>query len=368
MTLRTKLAFRYSVLIGVCLLLLGGLAYHEFVTEPWQRRLYKIPEPPETWFTEYAEVFFYGMIPLVLTAGWWFMRKTLAPIDDLARQVECVHADNLHQPLPRSGNGDEVDQLTDAFNSLATRLDQSFQQIRQFTLHASHELKTPLTVMEMQLQAMLRDAQSLSPEQRDWLECQFDEVQRLGKIVDALTLLTRADTGLVPLERKPVRLSELMRESLEDAQTLAEPGAIRVTLAECADPVVGGDRDRIRQLLLNLVDNAVKYNRPGGSLTMALRHVGDAAEIEVTNTGEGIPPELLARVFDRFVRGDEARNRAIEGCGLGLTIGKWIVQAHGGTIRISSTPGLLTTATVRLPLAPPAGAESFLSVRCGLPV
>jgi len=351
MTLRRKLALRYAAIVAVCAALLGGLAHHEFITEPMQRQALGIPELPETFGSEYAEVFFYGMIPLVLGCGWWLMRKTLSPLGQLAQGVERIHADNLREPLPRTFNADEVDRLTEVFNTTTARLHGSFQQIREFTLHASHELKTPLTVMRVQLETRLKAAKSLSPEDVEWLECELDEVVRLSKIVDALTLLTKGDAGQVKLECKPLRLDELVRESFEDAQVLAEPQGVKVALGECEAVEFAGDRHRLRQLLLNLADNALKYNHPAGSVTMALRQRNGAAEIKITNTGVGIPPELQARVFDRFVRGDEARSRAIEGCGLGLSICRWIVQAHGGTIQLVSDATKTTTALVRLPLA-----------------
>jgi signal transduction histidine kinase len=350
MTLRHKLALRYSAIMGVCLLLLGGLAYHEFVAEPAARKALGLPEPPELWWVEYAEVFFYGMIPLVLGVGWWVMRRTLAPIDTLASSVERIHAHNLHEPLPRTGSNDEVDRLTEVFNKMTARLGESFQQIREFTLHASHELKTPLTVMRAELDTLLRDEDKLAPAQREWARAQLDEVQRLAHIVDSLTLLTKADAGLVALERQPVPLPELVKECFEDAQILGEARKVTVKLDACEPVEVLGDRHRLRQLLLNLADNAVKYNQPEGSVTLSLRRAGDFAEISVANTGPGIPPELAGRVFERFVRGPEASSQAADGCGLGLTICQWIVQAHGGTIQIATDAARLTTALVRLPL------------------
>ena len=179
----------------------------------------------------------------------------------------------------------------------------------------------------------------------------LEEVDRLSKIVDALTLLTKADAGQIQLERQPVALAELVQESFEDAQILAESHGVTVAMPECAEVQVTGDRARLRQLLLNLVDNAVKYAGAAGQTTLALRHVAGSAEIELSNTGPGVPPELLPRIFDRFVRGEEARAKATDGCGLGLTIAHWIVHAHGGSIELTSTPGKLTTVTVRLPAA-----------------
>ncbi len=351
MTLRRKLVLRYAAIAAVCLLLVVGLAQHEFVTEPAERQALGIPELPETAWTEFAEVFLYAMIPVVLGVGWWLLRRTLNPLKELARGVERIHAGNLREPLPHSGTGDEVDRLTEVFNAMTARLDDSFQQIREFTLHASHELKTPLTVMRAELETRLRDAGALPPGQREWAQAQLDEVQRLARIVDSLTLLTKVDAGLITLERQPVLLADLVRECFEDAQILAEPHEVTVTLAACEPAELTGDRHRLRQLLLNLTDNAVKYNQAGGAVTLALRRIGGFTEITVANTGPGIPPELQARIFDRFVRGDGARRRAVEGCGLGLTICRWIVHGHGGTIEVSTDAAKLTTARVRFPLA-----------------
>ena len=206
MTLRGRLALRYAIVAGVCLALLAGLAHHEFIVEPRVRRELGLPKPSGSEWGEYAELVFHSLIPVALGAGWWLMRRTLAPIGALARGVEHVHAGNLRTPLPRSLNGDEVDRLTEVFNAMAARLDRSFQQIREFTLHASHELKTPLTVMRGQLDTALREGSSVSPRQREWVRNHLEEVQRLARIVDTLTLLTKADAGLVQLEQHPVRL------------------------------------------------------------------------------------------------------------------------------------------------------------------
>lgn len=263
-------------------------------------------------------------------------------------RVARTHERNLRQQLPRAGNGDEVDRLTEVFNGMTARLDQSFQRIREFTLHASHELKTPLTVMQGELETACRE-EALTNAQRERLLSQLDEVQRLGKIVDGLSLLTKADAGQVQLADEPVAMDALVREAVEDAQHLAHGRNLEISLIACDVVCVQGDRHRLRQVLLNLTDNAVKYNEPGGSLTVALRAVEGFAEIVVSNTGLGVPKALEARLFDRFFRGEASHGTAVEGCGLGLSIAQWIVHAHGGTIRIESTERGLTVVTVLLP-------------------
>lgn len=310
------------------------------------------PKPSGSTWGEYAEIFFHGMIPVVLGGGWWFMRKTLDPIKGLTKMVKRVHAGNLRQPLPRSHNDDEVDQLTDVFNATTARLDEAFQQIRQFTLHASHELKTPLTAMRLHLETALREERSPTSEPAPWMLAQLEEIQRLTRIVDGLTLLTKADAGLVTVEMKPVQLSQLVREHFDDTILLAEAHDVKATLTNCEDLVVLGDADRLRQVLLNLTDNSVKYNHSGGRVRMSLHRAGNTAEFAISNTGEGIPLELQPRVFDRFVRGSDALSKSVEGCGLGLAIVQWIVQAHGGTIQIGTDAAKLTTALVRLPIQP----------------
>ncbi len=359
MTVQQRLSLHYGIVTLLALALLAGLWHHEFITEKRLRAGWSAAQRAEAERGEMVEVIVCASIPALLIVGWWLTRRSLAPLSSLARRVERIQADNLHEPLPRTGNGDEIDRLTEAFNEMIARLDQSFQRVHWFTLHASHELKTPLTVMRSELESVAQQAPWSAPRQRDTLDSLLDEIQRLAKIVDGLSLLTRADTGQLILKRQPVPLAQLMRESFDDALILAEPQRISVALTECAELRVLGDRHRLRQLLLNLTDNAVKYNHPGGTIRMTLRRVQGWAEISVSNTGPGIPPALQTRVFDRFFRADPAGDRAAEGCGLGLSIAQGIAQAHGGTIQARSEPGKETVFVVRLPLAFPSGDSSF---------
>jgi signal transduction histidine kinase len=363
MTIRGRLTAWYAGIMFVSLLVLGLLTYREFAPEPLPpggKTPAESEEGDDADLREMLRILFWCGVPpalLALGGGWWLMRRALGPVTALTQAAEKIHDRNLHERLPRTGNGDELDRLTEVFNAMTARLGDSFQRIREFTLHASHELKTPLTVLHAELETGLGDPQ-LSAAQRERLLSQLDEVQRLTKIVDGLTLLTKADAGQLTLHLEPVRLDDLVRDNLADAQILAEPNGIRVALSACEAATVRGDRHRLRQLLLNLTDNAVKYNQPQGRITMALRRTGPEAELTLTNTGPGIAPEILPRLFDRFFRGDASHSNAVEGCGLGLSIAQWIVSAHKGSIQIASVPSQLTTVTVRLPLAslevPPA--------------
>jgi signal transduction histidine kinase len=348
----------YAGIMFVSLLAMGILSYHAFAPEPRAAAngVAVGVGPDESDESDFGDVFriiFWCGVPatlLGLGGGWWMMRRALAPVAALTRAAECVTEHNLGERLLSTGNGDELDRLTDVFNAMTERLNQSFARIHEFTLHASHELKTPLTVMHGELETALQD-QTLPAPQREQLESELDEVQRLAKIVDGLTLLTKADAGQITLASQPVRLDELLREACADAQSLARPHDIQVSVPACEELTVTGDCHRLRQLLLNLTDNAIKYNERKGTVTLRLRRVAGMAEVAIANTGPGISPEVLPRVFDPFFRADASHSQAVEGCGLGLSIARWIVTTHGGTIQLTSELGRLTTATVRLPLS-----------------
>jgi len=350
-TISRRMGKGYALISAACIALVSWLAYHEFVEEPREFAAKGYTDIHKDTEAELSTVLFLAVVPVLLGLGWWWMCRALSPLKTLLAAVEKVDVHNLLQPLPISMRDDEVDKLSAAFGAMALRLDASFRRIHEFTLHASHELKTPLTVMRAHLETALREGRSLPPEQTAWIDGQLDEVKRLSQIVDSLTLLTKADAGLVQLERQPVQFAELVEEAFEDAQVLARPHGVQVTLGEHTGNVIIGDRHRLRQLLLILTDNAAKYNRPGGTVEISLRHTGGVAELKITNTGEGISREMIDSVFDRFVRGKNAQGK-VEGCGLGLTIAQWIVQAHGGSIRLLDGGAGRTTALVRMPAGP----------------
>lgn len=355
MTIRARLTAWYAGLIFVSLLAMALLVYHEFAPESQPRgaAAEHHGESDEEDMSEMLRILFWCGVPpalIALAGGWWLMRRALTPVAQLTLAAEKIHDRNLSEKLPRTHSGDELDRLTEVFNAMTARLDDSFARIREFTLHASHELKTPLTVLHGETETALRD-EALSAGQRERLASQLDEIQRLTKIVDGLTLLTKADAGQIALTFERLAFEEIVRDVFADAQILAKPANLTVRLVACEPGMIRGDRHRLRQLLLNLTDNAVKYNQSGGTIGFALRQVGSNAELTISNTGAGIAPEVLPRVCERFFRGDASHNSAVEGCGLGLSIAHWIVTAHGGSLRIESTPGQETTVMVQLPLA-----------------
>jgi signal transduction histidine kinase len=351
MKIRTRLSLWYAAILIVSLAIIGVGTYDE-IAEQMEHRHLRHPIWEEA-LDETSEMIFPVGLPAIclgLLGGWWITRKALAPMTALTRAVERVHDGNLREQLPRSHNGDELDRLTEVFNAMTARLDGSFQRIREFTLHASHELKTPLTVIRGELETALREENS-TPAQKEWLVSQIDEIERLAKIVDGLTLLAKADAGQIKLKFEPVRLDDLVRENVADAKILAQPQNIRVDLGACDELTISGDRHRLRQLLLNLTDNAIKYNCPNGSVAISLARNNGCAELKVENTGAGLAPELQPRVFDRFFRGDSSHSSAVDGCGLGLSIAQWIAQAHRGSIEFASELEKKTVVTVKLPNA-----------------
>lgn len=346
MKVRTRLTLWYAGVLLLSAVLIAAFSFDE---------LHERHRRPGRHAHEWEEIVDYVLwigapaIVLSIAGGWWLMRKALAPVATLTQAAERITERNLGEQLPRTNNGDEFDRLTEVFNEMTARLNASFTRIREFTLHASHELKTPLTVLCGETETELQDG-SLTAVQRERAASQLEELRRLAAIVDSLTLLAKADAGLIKLALVPVRFDELVRDSFDDTQILAHTSGIRVELSKCEEATVNGDAHRLRQLLLNLADNAVKYNQPNGSISMSLRPSSDFAELAISNTGPGVAPEKLPRVFDRFFRGDPAHSATVEGCGLGLSIAQWIVSAHNGTIQMDSEPTKLTTVTVRLPL------------------
>jgi heavy metal sensor kinase len=351
MTIRTRLTLWYAAILISSLLVIGVGTYEQVHEQVQREQQHEAPENP---LDEAGELILEVGLPAIalgLLGGWWLTRRALAPVAKLTGAVEKISENNLGEKIPRTHNGDELDRLTEVFNAMTARLDESFNRIREFTLHASHELKTPLTVLRGETETALRE-NSLSPAESERAKSRLEELTRLTRIVDGLTLLAKADAGQVSLNLETVRLGELARDCFADLQILAEPQNITVELEGCEEVSVRGDRHRLRQLLLNLADNAVKHNQLNGKVTMNLCRVENAVELKMTNTGAGIPPEILPRVFDRFFRGDAAHSSATDGCGLGLSIAQWIANAHHGAVKIESLPGGLTTVTVRLPLAP----------------
>jgi two-component system OmpR family sensor kinase len=282
-------------------------------------------------------------------AGWYSTRQALAPLDDVTRvALQITRADDLSRRIPYQGPpDDEVGQLIHAFNRTLSRLENLFNSQRRFLADVGHELRTPLTVIKGNVDLMRRMG-SMDVESMDSIE---NEVERLTRMVGDVLLLAQAESGKLPLERNPVELDSLLLDAMQQMRVLATD-KLRLRLGEIDQVMVCGDRDRLKQVLVNLISNAIKYTPEGGSVTVSLGKEGDRAWITVSDTGPGIPPEDLPHIFERFYRGEKSRTRSRDGkgFGLGLSIAYWIVRNHAGTIQVeSNSEG--TTFKIQLPLA-----------------
>ena len=286
-----------------------------------------------------------------LAGGWFLAGRALRPVDAMTLAAQRIAGGDLTQRLTVPQSGDEIGRLAGTFNNMIARLETSFRQIRQFTSDASHELRTPLTVMKGETELVLRRPRPLEDYQ-SVLESNLEEIDRMTNIVDELLFLSRADMGEVKMASLPVKLESLIEDIHRQATLLGQDRQIEVLLGTTTPAVVLGDELRLRELLLNLVENAIKYSHPGGKVEVTLLIEGQQARVSVTDQGIGISDEDQKRIFDRFFRTDEARAHTKKGTGLGLAICAWIAEAHKGKISVVSAPGQGSTFTVTLPLAP----------------
>lgn len=288
-----------------------------------------------------------GGLILAIAVGAFLAKAALSPIDHITKAARQIRAEGLNRRLRLSGPDDEVTRLADAFDEMLDRLETAFQRERQFTADVSHELRTPLTIIKGTAEVALRgnDPQ----EYAEALTTVNDEVDRMSNIIDVLLTLARADAGQQLLKAETVNVKELVEDTCDILTPLAAKKGISLDADAEVLAEVRGDSERLRQLLHNLVVNAIKYTPQGGTITVSLEQDGVWAKIRVIDSGTGIPKNDLAHIFERFYRVDSARSRAEGGAGLGLSIVKWIVEAHGGKIDVKSEVGKGSTFTVWLP-------------------
>lgn len=296
---------------------------------------------------------------LILIGGgaWFFAGRALRPVHALSDAVERITAKGLDQRLGVLGSDLEFRRLVKVFNAMMDRLEASFQQATRFSADASHELKTPLALLQLEIEQALASVPPDSPSQATFSSL-LDDVQRLKAIVQKLLLLSLADAGRLELHREPVRVGVLLQNVLEDAGALASGLNIESTSVD--DVVVLADAVLLEQAVQNLVTNAIKYNRLGGTVRLDLHADGGEAVLRVGNSGPGIAPADRARIFDRFFRADPARQRPeIGGTGLGLSLSREIIRAQGGILELSRSDADWTEFVLRLPLrVPPAGGPA----------
>jgi two-component system OmpR family sensor kinase len=288
---------------------------------------------------------------LASLGGLWLASRALSPVDRLTRAAERIGRGNLTERVEEPRSRDEIGRLAATFNQMISRLEQAFERERRFTADASHELKTPLAVLRGDIEVALRRERTPEEYQRV-LQSSLEEIGRLTKLTEDLLTLARSDADESVLELEQVQLDQLASEARAYIAPLADSAGVALSYDAPPSPVaVEGDQKRLKQLLVNLLDNAIKYTPAGGSARLALAVEDSCAVIEVTDTGRGIPASALPHIFERFYRQTDPRDSRVTGFGLGLAISKWIVDAHGGSIEADSQEGRGSKFTVRLPLA-----------------
>ncbi|MCC6798456.1 MAG: HAMP domain-containing protein [Candidatus Hydrogenedentes bacterium] len=281
---------------------------------------------------------------LIALGSWYLATRAMRPVNQLRDAIAEVTSQGLDKRVVSGTESIEFQQLSEQFNRMMERLERSFTQAARFSADAAHELKTPLAVLQGEIEQAL---QSAKPETQVVLGRLLDEVQRLKSITQKLLLLARADAGQLSVHHEFVDFSEMVNELVEDAEVLAQ--GLKVSKQIAPGIQISGDRVLLQQVLQNLTDNAIKYNRDGGNIGYKLDVKQGAARLQVANTGE-IPAEKREKIFDRFVRVDDARNRRVDGAGLGLSLAREIARAHGGDLTLEKSDNGIVTFALRLPV------------------
>jgi len=313
---------------------------------------------PQQEMLEEVAATFAWVIPIAILlasgGGYFLARKSLAPVVAMSTQAGRIGAANLHERLKIENERDELGHLAGSFNSLLDRLSQSFERQRRFMADA-HELRTPVAILRGEAEvALSQQARSLE-EYRESLQVLHQEAERLTHIVEDLFTLTRADAGQYPLQPRDFYLDELVSECVHSARTLALARKICLNFEEASESPIHADESLLRRMILNLLDNAIKYTPEGGRVTVTCRRTGKEYALSITDTGGGIPAELQPRIFERFFRADKARSRTENdggGAGLGLSISRWIAEAHDGRLELVRSDSAGSTFTAYLPAEP----------------
>ena len=291
--------------------------------------------------------------PLILLAaalgGHFLMERPLRPLVALANHAERIGMHALGERLPVVATGDEMERMSQSLNRMITRLEDALNHDRRFSADVSHELRTPLTILRGELEHVVQTP-NLENATKEALGSALEEIDRMAKIVDDLLAIARVDAGTEALDRQCVDLGAIAQWTVDQMQLLAADKQINLNCKTNGPVQIVADQARIQQVLVNLLDNAIKYTPRGGMIGITVHVVQDKAVLEVRDTGIGIPAESLPHVFKRFYRSDQARSRESGGTGLGLSIVQAICNAHGGTVNVESANGLGTVVRVGLPL------------------
>jgi heavy metal sensor kinase len=325
---------------------------------------------PQDEMLEEITTTFKWVIPLAIllasVGGYFLARKSLAPVVAMSNQAGRIGAANLHERLPIKNEKDELGHLASSFNQLLERVAESFERQRRFMSDASHELRTPVAILRGESEVALSRSERSPQEYRESLAVLHGEAQRLTHIVEDLFTLTRADAGQYPLAKQDFYLDELVADCAHSTRSLASARNITLTCATPEELLIHADEGLLRRMILNLLDNAIKYTQEGGSITVSCDRVGDQYTLSVSDTGPGIPAELQSRIFERFVRADKARTRSDSdrsGAGLGLAIARWIAEAHDGRLVLIGSDVKGSTFTAFLPVPVPETHSAAASLR-----
>jgi heavy metal sensor kinase len=294
-----------------------------------------------------AAVFPFGLF-LSGGGGWLLARRALSPVDEMTQTALRISGEHLTQRLQESGNGDELDRLARTLNDMLGRLDEAINQMRRFSADASHELQTPLTILKGEMEVALR-RQRTPEEYQQVLLSGLEEIARINHLVEGLLLLARADSGVLQLDQQKVDLKELAREICEQMKLIAETHSVELKDDMQDSVLVRGDREHLRRLVLNLIDNGIKYTPAGGSVKVSLQLHKNVAILSVADTGIGLSAAQQQEIFSRFHRTPEARIRDGRGVGLGLNIALSIAAAHDGRIDVESNPDAGSIFSFSLP-------------------
>jgi len=311
---------------------------------------------PQNEMLEEVRATFAWVIPIAIflasLGGYFLARKSLAPVVAMSSQAGRISAKNLHERLPIQNAKDELGRLAASFNDLLERVDQSFERQRRFMSDASHELRTPAAILRGESEVALSRTERPAEEYRESLAVLHAEAQRLTQIVEDLFTLTRADAGQYPLSPHEFYLDELVADCTHAARSLASAKQINLTCEVPEELPIRADEGLLRRMILNLLDNAIKYTPAGGRVTVSCGRSGAEYALSVTDSGEGIPGDLQQRVFERFFRVDKARTRSEHdggGAGLGLSIARWIAEAHHGRLILARSDSSGSTFSALLP-------------------
>lgn len=282
--------------------------------------------------------------------GYWLSGRAIHPLAKIIQQTSNMKPGNIDERLPLRGSGDELDKLSLTINGLLDRIAAYLSQKRDYLANAAHELRSPLAAIRSLVEVALTSQRS-TPEYINLLNEIMEESSSMGVLVNQLLLLSESDAGRLALNPQPVPLDQVVKKSVDMFEGVAESQGIHLKVPELTAMQVAGDESHLRQLINNLLDNAIKFTPSGGQVTVELSRQNGHAHLRVADTGSGIPPDELPRIFERFYRGDKSRHRADgrRGTGLGLAICQAIVAGHHGSIHVDSDPGKGSTFTVELP-------------------